>query len=130
MPLISQLFLLALLAFFTLYLAYEWVRWIGGNRAGLTPGQFRRRMVGGLLLELDLLLWLLWPVLAAGRRPAEQLLYLLFALLLIFVPMLLAVREAAFVTRQYVRWRGEMVRNYSRGETAPPPDQDAHDPRR
>lgn len=126
MPLITQIFLAALLLFFTLYLLFEWVRWVGGNRAGLTPGQFRRRMIGGALLELDLLLWLLYPVLISGRPAAEQLLYLLFCVLLIVVAMLLAVREAAFVTRQYVRWRGEMVRNYSRGEAASK-DPDAHD---
>jgi hypothetical protein len=127
MPLVTQLFLIALLLFFTLYLLYEWVRWVGGNSTGLTVGQFRRRMVGGGLLEVALLMWLLYPYFIARRPAAEQLLYLLSASLLTVVPMMLAVREAAFVTRQYVRWHGEMIRNHAPGKGPGTREPDVHD---
>jgi hypothetical protein len=110
--------LLGALVLFSAYMAYEVWRWTSGNRAMLTPGQFRRRIFTGLLLEVDLVLWLLAnPAIASFRRAnpehwgAPTLLYLLTATLLVFIPMLLAVREAAFIMRQYARWRGEVVRN-------------------
>jgi len=127
MPLITQLFLLTLLLIFTLYLLYEWVRWVGGNRTGLTVGQFRRRMVGGGLLELAMVLWLLYPPFIARRPPAEQMLYLLFCMLLTVIPVMLAVREAAFVTRQYVRWHGEMIRNSAPDKSTAARESDAYD---
>jgi TRAP-type uncharacterized transport system fused permease subunit len=105
-----------LMVLFGLYLLYEVWRWVTGNRALLTPGQFRRRMIGGILLELDLLLWFLANPLMKDRPNREKLLYMLVAMLLVFIPMLLAVREAAFVMRQYTRWRGEMVRNLGKRE--------------
>jgi hypothetical protein len=94
---------------------------MAGNQAQLTPGQFRRRLVGGFLLEADLLLWFLANPLMAGRRASEKLLYLLMACLLVVVPMLLAVREAAFVARQYAHWRGELIRNMAK-----PEEKDSH----
>jgi hypothetical protein len=111
LPPAAQPAILALMIVFGLYLAYEASRWYGGNRAALTPGQFRRRMWGGLLLELDLLMWLLAEPLMRGRPVSERLLYLLAATLLVFIPMFLAVREAAFIARQYAQWRRELVRN-------------------
>jgi hypothetical protein len=39
--------------------------------------------------------------------------YLLLGVLLVVIPMMLAVREAAFVTRQFVRSRGEIIRGFS-----------------
>ena len=110
---LTQLFLVVLLAFFTLYLVYEITRWSRRNAGGLTPGQFRRRICGGVLLELDLLLWLLFDPLMKGRPAREQLVYLLTGVLLAVIPMMLAVREAAFVTRQFVRSRGEIVQGFS-----------------
>jgi hypothetical protein len=112
--------LLGALAFFGAYLAYEAWRWFSGNRSILTPGQFRRRMATGILLELDLILWLmanpflasdLMMALPSSKRAAWALLYLLHAVLLAVIPMMLAVREAAFITRQYTRMRGEIVKN-------------------
>jgi len=76
----------------------------------LTAGQFRRRLAGGLILEGDLLLWLLVDVVTRGWRPAAQLLYLFAALLLAFAPMYLAIREAGFVARQYARSRADLAR--------------------
>lgn len=108
--------LLTAILVFGLYMAYEAWRWFSGNRSLLTPGQFRRRLVAGFILELDLVLWLLADPLTHGRRASERLLYLLFATLLVFIPMLLAVREAAFIVRQYARWRGEVVRNLGRAD--------------
>ena len=110
---LTQLFLVVLLAFFTLYLVYEITRWLRGNAGGLTAGQFRRRICGGVLLELDLLLWLLFDLLMKGRPAREQLVYLLTGVLLAVIPMMLAVREAAFVTRQFVRSRGEIIQGFS-----------------
>ena len=111
LPAATQPVTLALMILFGLYMGYEVWRWLAGNRAQLTPGQFRRRVAGGILLEADLLLWFLANPLMQGRPPAERLLYLLTATLLIVIVVLLAVREAAFVVRQYVRWRGDLVRN-------------------
>ena len=112
--------LIGLLAAFTLYLVWEASRWYGGNKAQLTPGQFRRRLVTGILLEVDLVMWLLANTLTRGRSKAEQLLYLLVATLFVFVPMILAVREAAFVMRQYARWRGELARNIGKSDEPGP----------
>jgi hypothetical protein len=103
--------LIAALVVFAVYMVYEVLRWFAGNRAQLTGGQFRRRIGTGFLLEADLMLWLLADVLLAGRTAAEKLLYLLFALLFLILPMILAVREAAFIARQYARWRSDVVRN-------------------
>jgi hypothetical protein len=97
--------LAVMLALFATYMVVEVYRWYAGNRSGLTPGQFRRRLTGGVLLMADLLMWLLYEPLMAGRPARERLLYLLFATMLVLIPMLLAVREAAFVVRQYARWR-------------------------
>jgi hypothetical protein len=127
MPLVSQLFLIALLAFFGFYLVFEVVRWMTGNRSGLTPGQYRRRLWGGGLLELDILLWLLFQPVMAARPAREQLLYLLICMLFVFVPMLLAVREAAFVTRQFVHQRQEIIRNYDSATAASTGPTDAPD---
>jgi hypothetical protein len=127
MPLVSQLFLIALLAFFGFYLVFEVVRWLTGNSAGLTPGQYRRRLWGGGLLELDILLWLLFQPVMSTRPAREQLLYLLFCMLFVLVPMLLAVREAAFVTRQFVRWRQEIVHGYESKAPTPAGSTDASD---
>jgi hypothetical protein len=99
------------LVLFSLYMCWEVWRWLSGNTAMLTPGQFRRRVVGGVILELDLVMWVVANPVMHGHGPAEQLLYLLAAMLFLVIPMLLAVREAAFVVRQYARWRGELVRN-------------------
>ena len=83
--------LLGALVLFSAYMAYEVWRWTSGNRAMLTPGQFRRRIFTGLLLEVDLVLWLLAnPAIASFRRAnpehwgAPTLLYLLTATLLVF----------------------------------------------
>jgi len=111
--------LVAALAVFAAYMVYEVIRWCGGNRAQLTPGQFRRRLAGGFVLEVDLVLWLLADPLLAGRPAPEKLVYLLFAMLLVFVPLFLAVRETAFIARQYVRWRAEVVRNLGRRDLPP-----------
>jgi len=121
LPAYTQPFVLGMLLLFCAYLAYEVVRWRGGNRAELTVGQFRRRMLGGLLLGLDLLMWYLANPLFGGlphtpKMAAWRLLYLLFATLFVLVPMILAVREAAFVMRQYARWKGELIRGVGKGE--------------
>lgn len=116
-----QEFSFVLLVLFGLYLVYEVWGWYAGNRAQLTPGQFRRRLAGGLLLEIALLLWVLADPLLHGRRPAEKLLYLLFAMLLPVVAMILAIREATFVARQYSRWRSDLSRKMSRSDLPPDP---------
>lgn len=116
LPLYAQPVLLAMLAIFGGYLLYEVARWVRGNRAELTVGQFRRRIAGGLLLEADLLLWYAANPLMAHRPPAQRLLYLLVATLFVLLPMLLAVREAAFVVRQYARWRSDLVRHLAQGD--------------
>lgn len=117
-PPLIQPVTLALMLLFGLYLLVEVHRWLAGNRSALTVGQFRRRLVGAFLLELDLLLWFLANPLMRGRRAADQLLYLLLAMLLLVIPMLLAVRESAFVARQYLRWRSELIREM--GRSTPP----------
>jgi hypothetical protein len=95
---------------FAAYMGWEIWRWQRGNQSMLDPSQFRRRLLGGALIELMLLIWVLANPLLAGHRPAVQLLYLsaamLFTLLLCMVLMLLALQDRAFVVRQYSRWRG------------------------
>lgn len=103
------------MALFGVYLVHEFWRWKAGNRGGLVLGQFRRRMTTGLLLEFDLLLWILADPLMLHRPARERLLYLLFATLLVFIPMLMAVREVGFIMRQYARSRSEMVSNLGQG---------------
>jgi hypothetical protein len=105
------------LVLFGLYMAWEIWRWYSGNRSGLTPGQFRRRVVGGVLLEAALLLWFFanTPI-VAGLTVREKLAYLLVAFVLTWIPMFLAVREAAFVARQYARWRADLIRNMAAEE--------------
>ena len=121
LPTYTQPFVLGMLLVFGAYLVYEVARWRGGNRAELTVGQFRRRIIGGLLLELDLLMWYVANPLFGGlphspKMAAWRLLYLLFATLFVLLPMILAVREAAFVMRQYARWKGELLRGMAKGE--------------
>lgn len=127
LPLVTQVFLIVLLVFFGFYLVFEVARWSSGNRAALTPGQYRRRLWSGGLLEFDILLWLAYQPLISSRPAREQLLYLLICMLLVIVPMLLAVREAAFVSRQFVRWRQEMVRNYDATSRSRASSTDARD---
>jgi hypothetical protein len=86
--------------------------WRRYRRPGsITAAQFRRRLVGGVVLEIDLILWFIADVVTRGWRPAWQLLYLGGASLLIVVPMYLAVREWGFILRQYARSRSELVRS-------------------
>ena len=124
-PPAAQPIILGLMVFFGLYMGYEVWRWLAGNPSMLTPGQFRRRLWGGILLEADLALWLLAVPLMRDRPARERLIYLLVAMLFVLIPMLLAVREAAFVARQYARWRGDLVRSLGkadrRGKNGSPP---------
>jgi hypothetical protein len=106
--------LLLMLVFFAGYLAYEIYRWRGGNRAMLTPGQFRRRMTAGILLLIDMAMWLAAGLLPVGVDVRVKLLYLSLEMLFAVVPMMLAVREAAFIARQYARWRGDLARSMGR----------------
>jgi hypothetical protein len=109
----AQAAILSAMVLVGLLLLYE--GWRRARRAdSVTPGQFRRRMAGGLLLELDLLLWLVADLVTRGWKPAAQLLYMFGALLLVFVPIYLAIREAGFVVRQYARSRSDLVRNLGR----------------
>lgn len=112
------------LVFFGLYLLWEVWRWLAGNRSGLTPGQLRRRLLGGLMLEAALVMWFLANPLMAGRPAREKLLYLLTAMLLTTLPMLLAVREAFFVVRQYSRERARLYRELAAGRAAAPPERE------
>lgn len=109
-------FSLSLIVLFGLYMAWEIWRWFTGNRNGLTPGQFRRRLAGGVLLEAALLLWFLANPLMAGRSPREKLLYLLVTFVLTWIPMFLAFREAAFTARQAARWRADLMRSVANDE--------------
>jgi hypothetical protein len=121
-PPVAQAMIFATMVLFALYLAWELRRWAAGNRASLTPAQFRRRLIGGALLEVDLALWLAYDFVLLGRPPAERLLYLLFATLLLPIIMLLATLESLFIVRQYARWRGDLVRSLGSresGGTAP-----------
>ena len=106
--------LLVMLVFFAGYLAYEVYRWKGGNQAMLTPGQFRRRMAAGIMLLIDMAMWLAAGLLPTTVDPRVKLLYLSLEMLFAVVPMLLAVREAAFIARQYARWRGDLSRSMGR----------------
>jgi hypothetical protein len=122
-PAVAEPLILLVMVLFGMYLAYEVRRWFSGNRANLTAGQFRRRILTGLIIEADLVLWLManhiWQFVGempAARLAALKLLYLLFATLLIFLALIQAVREAAFIVRQYANWRREIIRGVARGD--------------
>jgi hypothetical protein len=114
---------LGLALLFGLYLGYETWRWLTGNPSGLTTGQFRRRLAGGLLLEASLGLWLAEETLLSHGHPAPgshaqvaaQLLCLLGAALFTLLALMLAVREWAFLVRQYARMRGDAIRAIANG---------------
>ncbi len=110
--------LLTFLILFSLYMVWEIAVWRRGNRARLTRGQLARRLTGGALITAELLLWLLFDPLMLGRPARVQLIYLLGAVALLPLVVILAVRESAFVTRQYARWKAELVREMVR----PDPD--------
>ena len=85
--------------------------WRRAQRPGsLAPGQFRRRVLGAVLLEFDLLLWLLADLILPRLSTAGQLLYLGGSLLVVFAPIYLAIREVGFIARDYARSRRELVR--------------------
>src|SRR5262245_50201339 len=98
--------LLAGFLFFVGLTLYEiWRR--GRHPGSVTAGQFRRRVAGAVIMAADLLLWVVADAFLPGWPPAWQLLYMGGAMLLLFVPMFLAVREWTFVVRQYARSRAE-----------------------
>ncbi len=106
----------------TLYLGWEWSNYARGNRAGLAPVQIRRRLIGGLLLLTDLAWWLAADVLMSGRTAPERLLLMLLGMLPVPIAMMLAVREAGYVARQYTRSRLDLARKIvSRDESGKPP---------
>ncbi|MFN3648101.1 MAG: hypothetical protein ACK47B_00865 [Armatimonadota bacterium] len=124
----SQL-ILVLIVIFAIYMAYELWRWFRGNPAELTPGQLRRRLAGAVLLAVSLGLAYMEP-LTAGEPVRVRLAYLLTSLSFAVVALILALREAAFVMRQYARWRTEMLRSLNtdrQPQETPPP---AEEPRR
>lgn len=96
-----------------LILFYEVARRGSPGRA-LAAEQFRRRILGGALLEIDLLLWLLADVVARHLSAAGQILYLLFATLFVLAPMVVAIRETGFILREYARRRSELVGSLGR----------------
>jgi hypothetical protein len=113
LPGTAQGILLAALIGVGLVIGYE--LWRRRARPGqVTPEQFRRRLIGGVLLEIDLLLWLGADLLIHRWPPAWQLLYLLGATLLVFVPVYLALRETGYIVRQYARSRADLVRSLGR----------------
>ncbi|TPW13193.1 MAG: hypothetical protein FD129_1314, partial [bacterium] len=106
----------------TLYLGWEWSSYARGNRAGLAPVQIRRRLIGGILLLTDLAWWLAADVLMSGRTAPERLLLMLLGMLPVPIAMMLAVREAGYVARQYTRSRLDLARKIvSEDESGKPP---------
>lgn len=113
LPPAAQAVMLAAVLLFAVVIACEvWRR--RRDPGAVTPGQFRRRLWGALLMEIDLGLWLGADLLIRAWPPAWQLVYLTFALALLLAPMVLAVREWAFVVRQYARSRADLVHNFAR----------------
>ena len=121
-PPAAEPMIFTVMVFFGAYLAYEAWRWYSGNKASLTRGQFLRRMFTGAIIQLDLLLWLLPNHLSRlvdlDRRELAlaKIVCVMFAVLLPFAAMILAVREAAFIVRQYVNWRRQIIRGSAHGE--------------
>ena len=116
-PAVQAVILVAMVVV-ALLLLYE--RWRRARRPeALTREQSARRLAGGLILEADLALWFLADLVTHRWSPATQLLYLFCALLLVFVPMYLAIRETGFVVRQYARHRSDLVRNLGRRSGGP-----------
>lgn len=116
MPGAAAIILLALILFFGLYMVWEISRWVLGNKGGITRSQFVRRIICGLLLLFDLGLWLAGDLLIAHWPPRLRLIYMLLAMLPLPICMMLAVREAGVVIRQYVRQRRELYKAIVGGE--------------
>lgn len=98
------------------YLAWEIWAWFSGNRGELTPGQFRRRLCGGAMLLAAMVMLMMGEVWMTGRPAKERLVYLGWMMVLTLIPVMLAVREAAFIARQYARKRADLLRNLGNRE--------------
>lgn len=101
----------ALAVLFGLYLAWEAWRWTHGNPSQLEAQQFRRRLLGGFLLEAALGMWVLANPVLANHSPRAKLLYLSVSMLFTLFSMMVAVRESAFLARQYGRQRAQLLRD-------------------
>jgi cytochrome bd-type quinol oxidase subunit 2 len=107
---------------FAAYMLWEIFAWVSGNKAELTSGQFIRRMSGGVMLFAAMLLLMManqWMD-REHHSARERLNYLSWIMILTLVPMMLAVREAAFIARQYARKRAEILRSLRKNVDAPP----------
>lgn len=76
----------------------------------LTAGQFQRRLLTALLLEIALGMWMVGDPLMRHQSPLAQLAYWSAVLLLGLAGAFAAVREMGEVTRQYHRQRAELYR--------------------
>ena len=88
------------LMIFGAYMLWEVWSWFSGNRAELTPGQFRRRLAGGIMLFAAMLMLMMANPWMAGHPARDRLNYLSGIMILTLIPIMLAVREAAFIARQ------------------------------
>ena len=107
------------LVVFGCYMLWEVYAWFGGNKAELTPGQFRRRMAGGIMLFTAMLMLLMGNQWMRGQKPEVRLSYLGWIMLFTLFPVMLAVREAAFIVRQYARKRAEILRSLRKNIETP-----------
>jgi hypothetical protein len=105
---------------FAAYMLWEVWSWFSGNKADLTAGQFRRRISGGLMLFAAMLMLMMVDQWTVDLSKKAKLAYLGWIMILTIVPVMLAVREAAFVARQYFRKRAEILRSMRKNVDAPP----------
>jgi hypothetical protein len=96
---------------FGAYMLWEFWAWFSGNKAELTAGQFRRRLAGGMMLFAAMLMLMMVDQWTARFSKEEKLAYLGWMMILTIIPVMLAVREASFIARQYYRKRAEIFRN-------------------
>lgn len=108
------------LVVFGVYLLWEIWSWFSGNKAELTPGQFRRRIAGGMMLFTAMLMLMMANQWMAGHPARDRLNYLSVIMILTLIPMMLAVREVAFIARQYGRKRAEIFRSLRKNVDSPP----------
>jgi hypothetical protein len=111
---------LFLLIVFGAYMLWEVWSWFSGNKAELTPGQFRRRLSGGIMLFAAMLMLMMADPWSAGLSKQAKLAYLGWIMILTIIPVMLAVREASFIARQYFRKRADILRSMRKNVDAPP----------
>src|SRR5437764_15137512 len=84
--------------------ALELWHWFRGDSL-LTRAQLVRRLVVGVLLQVAMAMALVGEALTRALPAAYQMAYWGVCMVLVFLPLLIALREITFVSRQYAQRR-------------------------